>query len=177
MTHSLTILVPVRNAQATLASSVQEALEVFSELSDRLELLIVDDASDDATGEVAEELRRNYPQVRSVYHGERLGREAAIRSGLNHARGDIVLLRDDEDGMAPAEVVRWWRSAEEAPADGGAVVARRIDPGADRLAAPPRRSARYRVLRRAGGRVAPSHGAGPNRPNYLARLKAFALGE
>lgn len=176
MTHSLTILVPVCNAQATLASSVQEALEVFSELSDRLELVIVDDASDDATGEVAEELRRNYPQVRSVYHGERLGREAAIRSGLSHARGDIVLLRDDEDGMVPAEVVRWWRSAEEATADRGSGVARRIDPPSHSNSAP-RRSARYRVLRRAGGRVAPPHSAGPNRPNYLARLKAFALGE
>jgi glycosyltransferase involved in cell wall biosynthesis len=163
VTRSLTILLPVCNAQATLSEAVHEALEVFAELSDRLELVIVDDGSEDATGEVAEELRRNYPQVRSVYHGAHLGREAAIRSGLSHARGEVVLVRD-EQGMAPSEIARRWRAAER----GGSA----LDGAGPGTAEP--RHAGYRILRRA-----PAHapGGGPGRPNYLARLRAFALGE
>ena len=175
MARSLTVLLPVVNAQSTLTAAVHEALEVFSELSERLELVIVDDGSDDATGEVAQELSRVYPQVRSIAHAAQLGREEAIRSGLRQTRGEVVLVREETGGMAPDEIARWWRAAEhhEPLSTEGA----RPSTWRSVHAAAPSGPARpgYRVFRRTHS--APPMASRPGRPNYLARLKSFALGE
>ena len=64
--NSLSVLLPVKNAQATLAATVQEILDVAADLSEQFELLIIDDGSSDATSEIATELTQNYPQVRAV---------------------------------------------------------------------------------------------------------------
>jgi glycosyltransferase involved in cell wall biosynthesis len=97
--HSLTVLLPVRNAQSSLAASVQEVLEVVSELSRQFELVIIDDGSTDATSEVAHELSRCYPQVRTVSHAKPLGQEAAVRAGLRRSKGRIIMLRDGAGGL------------------------------------------------------------------------------
>lgn len=133
MQRSLSVLLPVQDAQATLNHSVQEILDVMADTSERFELLIIDDGSTDATSEVAHELTRHYPQIRLVRHGRPRGREAAIRTGLERSQGDVVMLRDDRRGFCILE----------------------------------------RPSRLANG-SSPSR---PGRPNYLSRLKKFALGE
>ena len=93
LNRSLTVLLPVRDAQSTLAATVAEILEMASDLSERFELLIIDDGSSDATSEVAHELSRHYPQIRTLRHDKPLGEEAALRSGLAQSRGDVVFVR------------------------------------------------------------------------------------
>lgn len=92
MERSLSVLLPVRNVQATLAAAVPEILEVVSQWTTRFELLIIDDGSTDATSEVAQELTRCYPQIRFVSHGSPRGREAAIHEGLQQSSGEITLV-------------------------------------------------------------------------------------
>ena len=125
MERSLTVLLPVQDAQATLTETVEEVLDVAAELTDRFELLIIDDGSADATSEIAHELTRHYPQVRAIRHAMPLGRDAAVRTGLAESQGEVVFVRDKGH----------------------------------------RRMERLHQASRLP------------RPNYLARLKQFALGE
>jgi dolichol-phosphate mannosyltransferase len=90
----LTVLLPVQDVQATLAQTVEEVLDTAAALTDRFELLIIDDGSADATSEVAHELTRHYPQVRAIRHSRPLGQEAALRTGLAQSQGEVVLVRD-----------------------------------------------------------------------------------
>lgn len=96
MQRSLSVLLPVHNAQATLAATVDDLLDVLADSIERFELLIIDDGSTDATGEIAAELTRHYPQVRVMSHGVSMGREAALQTGLKRSQGEVVVVRDDK---------------------------------------------------------------------------------
>jgi hypothetical protein len=108
---SLTVLLPVRNAESTLADSVHEILEIMSELTRRVEVLIIDDGSTDFTCEVAVELTSCYPQVRTIFNGNALGWESSVQNGLKRSNGDVVFLRDETAQLCAAEVRRLWRAA------------------------------------------------------------------
>ena len=101
--RSLSVLMPVKDAQATLSTSVHEILDVVADSIDRFELLIIDDGSTDATIEVAHELTHHYPQVRVVRHGTPLGTEAAIRTGLKRSQGEVVVMRDGNQNFRVLE--------------------------------------------------------------------------
>ncbi len=171
MDCTLSVLLPVSNAQATLAATVAEVLEVVSELTDRFEVVIVDDGSNDATSEIAHELSRSYPQVRAICHSHPRGQRAAVQSALEHSRGQTILLYDEAGELGLDELMRRWRAAD----------ARQPlpePPHADRRASDPASAPRCRF--RMTDRRSLEQAAAcprPKRPNYLARIKAFALGE
>ena len=95
MHRALTILLHVRNAQSTLADTAEQVLDMAAEVSERFEVLIIDDASTDATIEVARELCRRYPQVRLVRHRKPVGAEAAVRLASAQIRGEVLCARGD----------------------------------------------------------------------------------
>jgi glycosyltransferase involved in cell wall biosynthesis len=91
--RALTILLPVRNAQSTLADTVRRVLDMAADVSERFEVLIIDDASSDATSEVAHDLCRHYPQIRLLRNRKPLGEDDAVRLVLAQARGEVVCVR------------------------------------------------------------------------------------
>ena len=113
MERSLSVLLPVHNAQSHLALLVEEFLEILPELTRDFEVVIVDDGSGDATIEVADELARHYPQVVAVRHASPRGRIATLRTALERSRGEILLVRDDDCDLPLDEAHRLWRATDE----------------------------------------------------------------
>lgn len=115
MTPPLSILLPVHNAQATLAADVAGLLDVLPELTTWFELLIIDDGSTDATCEIAEELVPAYPQVRLVRHNMRRGVEGSWRVGLERSDAPIVLAHNGRTEIDPLAIVRLLKSQNPTP--------------------------------------------------------------
>ena len=175
LTRTLSVLLPVHNAQATLEADIGQMLDVLPELTHDFHLMILDDGSTDATCEVAQELTTRFPQVKYHRHSRCRGADAAIRDGLARTQSPVVLAHNGQPRIDAAEVLRVWRGHVKQSAA--------------------TRPSNFHVLRRGVGepmgpfrgvhRIEPRHqiespttlSAGKRRPNFLSRLKNFALGE
>ncbi|MCB0086969.1 MAG: glycosyltransferase family 2 protein, partial [Caldilineaceae bacterium] len=101
---------PVYNEQATLAEIVQRVRAVdlstaFATVQNEkgepvtgsvsLEIVIVDDGSTDDTRRILDHLRaEEAADLRIVYHERNQGKGAALRTGFEHATGDIFVIQD-----------------------------------------------------------------------------------
>lgn len=94
--ETLTILFPMWNEELIVPATVDAAREVGAQLvadgdvAD-YEILIVDDASTDLSGEIAEKLAADDVRLRVVHHDENRGVGGALRTGFAAARGNVVL--------------------------------------------------------------------------------------
>ena len=113
MSQSLSVILPVYNAEGKLGKHVLELLEITSELTQDVELLIVDDGSTDDTEEVAMELCRSYPQVLLFRRSCRVGVMAAARAGIEKTSGEIVLIHDIESPLSAEAVRQFWAMRDD----------------------------------------------------------------
>ena len=86
----LSVIVPVYNERTTVAEIVRRIRAVDIPLA--VEIVVVDDASSDGTDTVLSAIADS--TVRVLRHPVNRGKGAAIRTGLEVARGDLVLIQD-----------------------------------------------------------------------------------
>lgn len=96
---SLTLFFPMWNEEEMILQTVEAAREIGDDLVEvgtigSYEILLVDDASTDATGEIAEDLARCDGRIRVVHHEVNRKLGASVRTGLAEAKGDIILYTD-----------------------------------------------------------------------------------
>jgi hypothetical protein len=131
---SLSVLLPVYNAQTKLAGMVQRILEVLPELTPQFDLMIVDDGSTDATCEVAYELGNAYPQVAVVRHAKAMGWAPSVAKWAPKVSGEFLMVHCGGEVLGH-DIVGLWRLREgiAAAAKARATAARsgkslRVDP-------------------------------------------------
>jgi dolichol-phosphate hexosyltransferase len=94
----LSVLIPAYNEGRTLERVIDAVLKAPEDL----EIVLVDDGSTDDTWLVMES-RVDGDRVRSFRHEANAGKGAAIRTGLSHARGHIVLIQDADLEYSPED--------------------------------------------------------------------------
>lgn len=107
----LSIFFPMWNEEAYLHRAVRAAAEICEQLVDDdeiggYEIIVVDDASTDATGRLADDLAAADPHVRVVHHPYNRKLGGSIKSGFEAARGDLVLYTDADLPFEMIELVR-----------------------------------------------------------------------
>jgi len=131
LVEELSYFFPAHDEEANVGGLVSEALETLPALAERFEVVIVDDGSGDATGEIGERLAAEHPGiVRVVHHPTNLGYGAALRTGFAASRYAFVAFNDGDRQFRVADLARLLERA--AAPDAPAVVAgyrlRRADP-------------------------------------------------
>ena len=92
----LSVLIPAFNEERTLGQVVEAVLKVPLDL----EIVLVDDGSTDETWAVMQTYA-NGDRVRAVQHVANRGKGAAVRTGLDNARGQVVLIQDADLEYSP----------------------------------------------------------------------------
>jgi glycosyltransferase involved in cell wall biosynthesis len=93
----ITLFFPVFNDERTVRTMTEKSIAVLSDVAARYEVLIIDDASPDRSGEIADELAREYECVRAIHHERQRGYGEAVRTGLANARYEWICLTDGDD--------------------------------------------------------------------------------
>lgn len=88
----LSVIIPAFNCSDTLAAAVESAVTDFADL----EIIIIDDGSEDSTPTVISSLKEKYPCIRSI-RTENGGPAKARNRGIEKALGDYVMFIDSDD--------------------------------------------------------------------------------
>jgi glycosyltransferase involved in cell wall biosynthesis len=111
---SLTIFFPAYNDSGTIGSLVIRALQVAESLTPDFEVIVVNDGSQDDTGEILDELHRLYPaHFRPVHHAANRGYGGALRTGFASATKDLVFYTDGDAQYDPGEVTELWKAMRD----------------------------------------------------------------
>ena len=92
----LTVTVPCYNSQDYMENCINSLLAG----GERVEIIIIDDGSRDATGRIADEYAARYPTIVKAVHQENGGHGEGINAGLRHATGTYFKTVDSDDTLS-----------------------------------------------------------------------------
>lgn len=95
----LSVVIPVYNERATILSVIQHVLAV--KLPIPMELIVVNDASADGTDQELARVRDR--RVKVLHHPVNRGKGAAVRTGIEAATGQILVIQDADLEYDPAD--------------------------------------------------------------------------
>ena len=95
--QSLTIFFPFHNEEDNIVYMIESAVKTGSKIADDLEIIAIDDGSNDSTEKLARSMEKKYPGVvRAIIHEHNLGYGAALKTGFVNSTKDWVFFSDGD---------------------------------------------------------------------------------
>ncbi len=102
----LSVVIPVYNEQENLLPLCKELAEALLGMEGDYEILFVDDGSTDRSPEILAGLAASDPDVVVLRFRRNFGQTAAMMAGIEHARGDVIVVLDGDGQNDPADIPR-----------------------------------------------------------------------
>lgn len=107
----LSVVVPAFNEEENIRPMVERLTAALGDRVSGLEIIFVDDGSSDGTWAEVQGLASEDPRIRGLSFARNFGHQAAVTAGIDHARGEAVVLIDadlqDPPEVIPELVARW----------------------------------------------------------------------
>ncbi len=100
----LSVIIPVHNESANIAPLCERLLPVLNRVTPAWEVVFVDDGSLDDTLDIIKGISQTEPRIGAISFSRNFGKEIAIAAGLDHVRGDGVVIMD-ADLQHPPEMI------------------------------------------------------------------------
>jgi hypothetical protein len=102
----VSVLVPAKDEAENLPLFMAKFADATRDSVTRYEVVVIDDGSTDNSWAVLEELKRDYPMLRTLRHRARRGIADALRTGYLHAHGDILVFYPADLQFMPEDIPR-----------------------------------------------------------------------
>jgi glycosyltransferase involved in cell wall biosynthesis len=113
----LSVLVALYNEEEFIAPLLERVLEAPLPDGMEREIIVVDDGSSDGSAEIVAALAAQHPEIRLVRLERNRGKGAAVRTAIEHARGDFAIIQDADLEYDPREYANLLRPLLEGKAD------------------------------------------------------------
>lgn len=102
----ISVVLPAFNEAAILPDHLQRLVDYLRTLEDRFrwEIVIVNDGSEDGTGELADRFAADYDNVMAVHHRRNYGLGQALKYGMSQTRGDYIVTLDIDLSYSPDHI-------------------------------------------------------------------------
>ena len=101
----VSIVIPVHNEADNIVPLLEEIVGVMGK-AEAYEIIVVDDGSNDQTGQVLNQSLRNIANLRVIQHKQSCGQSTAIYTGVKAAKYPIVATLDGDGQNDPADIPR-----------------------------------------------------------------------
>ena len=109
----ISVVVPVFNEEQSLAPLCEKLLHVLPDITDRFEIIFIDDGSTDGSPVVLEELHRQQSRVRVIQFRRNLGKSAALSVGFSASRGNVIITMDADLQDDPEEIPKFLETLDQ----------------------------------------------------------------
>lgn len=119
----LSIITPCFNEEQAIKyfyKEIKKISEDFNKQSVNFELIFVDDGSTDNTLDIIKQLRNEDKSIRYISFSRNFGKEAAIYAGLEHSKGDYVVIMDADLQDPPSYLEQMYKAITEEGYDSAA---------------------------------------------------------
>jgi uncharacterized protein (TIGR03663 family) len=113
VSETLSVVVPVWNEETTIGTLVEELDEQLPGWVDGVEIIVVDDASTDATPAILASLADQRSRVRVIRSDQNRGHGASVLRGLAEASGEWVFHVDSDGQFIVSEFTELWKRRQQ----------------------------------------------------------------
>ncbi len=115
-TPVLSIVIPVYNEEEVLPELCRLLYQTLSSIGESWEVIFINDGSQDRSSETLRAIPPGDGQVKIIEFSRNFGHQAAVTAGIDHARGEAVIVMDsdlqDPPDVLPRMVKRWRQGVE-----------------------------------------------------------------
>lgn len=105
--YFLSIIVPLYNEAGLISEVIQRLNAVkLPDVVSQYEIIVVDDCSADDSFQVVSNLAGMQSNLTVLKHDRNQGKGAAVRTGIQHARGNLFLIQDSDLELTPSDIPR-----------------------------------------------------------------------